>query len=73
MSSNKIIKVEVEPVRYRDGWSLIIHCCPLCGKRHMQGGGTGEQPYFGTRAVHCLNSSVDSYELIPEGSNYVDK
>jgi hypothetical protein len=34
-------------------WSLIVDCCPHCGKRHLHGGGGGATPEGGHRAAHC--------------------
>lgn len=59
------VKVEVEARRASDGvWGLIIKVCPLCGRRHLHGGGNGDTPYYGYRAVHCVNGTGD-YDLVP--------
>lgn len=40
--------------RAPDGvWRLIVPACPICGKRHLHGGGTGDAPELGHRLAHC--------------------
>lgn len=44
-------------------WAVTVPACPLCGKRHYHGGGTGPAPDLGHRAAHCVTGS-GSYELV---------
>ncbi len=35
-------------------WSWVVATCPICGKRHTHGGGSGELPdHLGQRVAHC--------------------
>jgi hypothetical protein len=43
-------------------WSVSVPKCPLCGKKHYHGGGTGSVPDLGHRAAHCVDRA-GSYEL----------
>jgi hypothetical protein len=57
---------EVEARAERSGgqWFLFI-VCPFCGKKHMHGGGKGDEPFYGYRVSECLIEG-GSYNLIPE-------
>lgn len=38
-------------------WTLTVERCPLCGKRHVHGGGDGETPTLGHRVAHCVDGT----------------
>lgn len=47
-------------------WSLIVAKCPHCGRRHLHGGGVGEQPEGGHRIAHCVAGGRVGYVLALE-------
>lgn len=43
--------------------SLIVDKCPLCGRRHVHGGGRADDPkpveqFLGHRGAHCTTISL---------------
>lgn len=48
-------------------WTVIVPVCPLCGKRHVHGGGDGETPILGDRANHCVDGR-GGYQLVLGGA-----
>ncbi len=35
-------------------WLLSTPKCSFCGRPHQHGGGTDEEPSYGSRVTHCL-------------------
>lgn len=57
----------VPPTRIGGVISLVVGCCPLCGKQHAHGGGTDlarVDEFFGGRAAHCASPASGSYVLV---------
>lgn len=62
----------------RDGthrWSLTVERCPLCGKRHVHGGGDGPSPTLGHRVSHCAGDDVAAgdYFLVDASGVYTNE
>lgn len=51
----------------KDGTSLVVPKCPLCGQQHLHGAGepgTPGYPLIGHRTAHCLgNEGAGGYIL----------
>jgi hypothetical protein len=45
-------------------WAVTVERCPLCGKRHHHGAGSGDTPDLGARRSHCITGPGGTYELI---------
>lgn len=80
MASNAT-NVPIEPAAvtctitaHRGVWAVTTDGCPYCNaKEHYHGGGdTTRPPTLGSRASHCLDSSVvGQYRLVPRhGTEY---
>ena len=65
MKKNSIITAFCELKKGRWGWLWVIPHCPLCGKKHVHGGGGFDDDprrYLDHRIPHCLKK--------PEGVDY---
>lgn len=59
-------EVTVTVKKASDGlWELVVERCPLCGRRHVHGGGVGPDPVLGHRQPHCC-AAVPCYEVVAE-------
>lgn len=51
-----------------DGWQWVVECCPLCGEKHVHGGGPGDSDprrCLGHRFAHCAEAELwAGYDLV---------
>lgn len=68
MAENKRIpKAFVKLEQAQDCQWWILDCCPVCGEKHIHGGGPkGADPrdYLGRRSAHCSTGKPTEYVLV---------